>query len=149
MGRHFGAGLHWTWEFPALAGDGVFWTALTNNSIWTCIFLTVPMAMGLLAASMLLIARRGRTFFQVIYFLPVVIATAITARIWQGMIYSPATGVFISGFTLNNNSFAATATLNLKVLQAVQRTDNQPYAAYQKWLVLINNHDFATGTAGY
>lgn len=28
-----------------------------------------------------------------IYFLPVVIATAITARIWQGMIYSPVTGI--------------------------------------------------------
>ena len=72
----------------------MFWTALTNNLIWTAIFLVVPIAMGLLAATMLLVARRGRTFFQVIYFLPVIIATAITARIWQGMIYSPVTGVF-------------------------------------------------------
>jgi raffinose/stachyose/melibiose transport system permease protein len=81
-------------NFYGLFGDPVFWTALTNNIIWTCIFLTVPMAMGLLAASMLLIVRRGSNFFQVVYFLPVVIATAITARVWQGMIYSPVTGVF-------------------------------------------------------
>lgn len=80
-------------NFEDLWYDRVFWTALTNNLIWTAIFLTVPVAMGLLAATMMLVARRGSTFFQVIYFLPVIIATAITARIWQGMIYSPVTGI--------------------------------------------------------
>ncbi|UVK50605.1 sugar ABC transporter permease [Mesorhizobium sp. AR02] len=81
-------------NFRALFADSVFWLALTNNIIWTGIFLVVPIAMGLLAASMLLIVRRGSNFFQVVYFLPVVIATVITARVWQGMIYSPVTGVF-------------------------------------------------------
>ena len=81
-------------NFRALFADGVFWSALTNNIIWTGIFLIVPIAMGLLAASMLLIVKRGSNFFQVVYFLPVVIATVITARVWQGMIYSPVTGVF-------------------------------------------------------
>ena len=81
-------------NFQKLFADRVFWSALTNNVIWTCIFLTVPIAMGLLAATMLLVVRRGSTFFQVVYFLPVVIATAITARVWQGMIYSPVTGIF-------------------------------------------------------
>ena len=81
-------------NFVTLWNDRIFWRAFQNNIIWTAIFLTVPIAMGLLAATMLLVARRGRTFFQVIYFLPVVIATVITARVWQGMIYSPATGLF-------------------------------------------------------
>lgn len=81
-------------NFEALWRDRVFWRALGNNVVWTGIFLTVPIAMGLLAATMLLVARRGRTFFQVVYFLPVVIATVITARVWQGMIYSPVTGLF-------------------------------------------------------
>lgn len=81
-------------NFEALYADRVFWRALTNNIVWTAIFLTIPIAMGLLAATMLLVARRGTTFFQVVYFLPVVIATAITARIWQGMIYNPRTGIF-------------------------------------------------------
>ncbi|MET3898042.1 raffinose/stachyose/melibiose transport system permease protein [Devosia sp. UYZn731] len=81
-------------NFQALAADSVFWSALTNNIIWTAIFLVIPIAMGLLAATMLLIVPRGRTFFQVVYFLPVIIATVITARIWQGMIYSPVTGLF-------------------------------------------------------
>lgn len=81
-------------NFVALFNDGVFWSALKNNIIWTLIFLTIPIAMGLFAATMLLLAPRGRTLFQVIYFLPMVIATAITARVWQSMIYSPVTGVF-------------------------------------------------------
>ncbi|MDB5523053.1 MAG: sugar-binding protein [Rhizobium sp.] len=81
-------------NFRALADDRVFWSALGNNIIWTAVFLIVPIAMGLLAASMLLIVRRGSNFFQIVYFLPVVIATVITARVWQGMIYSPVTGLF-------------------------------------------------------
>lgn len=80
-------------NFRALWDDSVFWTALTNNIIWTIIFLIVPIAMGLMAAIMMLVARRSSNFFQVIYFLPVIIATAITGRVWQGMIYSPVTGV--------------------------------------------------------
>ena len=80
-------------NFRQLLADRVFWMALGNNVIWTAIFLTIPIAMGLLAATMMLVARRGSAFFQVVYFLPMVIATAITARVWQGMIYSPLTGI--------------------------------------------------------
>ena len=68
-------------NFEALLRDPVFRTALTNNLIWTALFLVVPIGMGLLAATMLLVARRGSTFFQVVYFLPMVIATAITAHL--------------------------------------------------------------------
>ncbi|MCP4385676.1 MAG: sugar ABC transporter permease [Hyphomicrobiales bacterium] len=80
-------------NFTALADNRVFWRALQNNIIWTAIFLTIPVAMGLVAASLLLILRRGRTLLQAIYFLPVIIATVITARIWQGMIYNPQSGI--------------------------------------------------------
>ncbi|MEE9925981.1 MAG: sugar ABC transporter permease [Brucella anthropi] len=80
-------------NFRELWTDRVFWTALGNNIIWTAIFLVVPVAIGLVAAAMLLVVRRGSMFFQVVYFLPMVIATAILARIWQGMIYSPVSGV--------------------------------------------------------
>jgi hypothetical protein len=37
--------------------------------------------------------------------------------------------------------------LNLKIISAVLRIDNQPFAAAQKWLVKINNHEFNGGTA--
>lgn len=81
-------------NFEAMFADRVFWIALGNNIKWTLIFLTVPIAIGLVAATLLLMIKRGRTFFQIVYFIPVVVATAITARVWQGMIYNPNTGVF-------------------------------------------------------
>jgi raffinose/stachyose/melibiose transport system permease protein len=80
-------------NFRAIAADPVFLSALLNNIRWTAIFLTVPMAMGLGAASMLLVVRRGRSFFQIVYFLPVIIATVVVARVWQGMIYNPESGL--------------------------------------------------------
>jgi raffinose/stachyose/melibiose transport system permease protein len=80
-------------NFQALWSDRVFWMALKNNMLWTLIFLTIPVAMGLLAATLLLVARRGSMFFQTVYFLPMVIATAILARVWQAMIFSPVSGI--------------------------------------------------------
>ena len=80
-------------NFRAIVADPVFFSALFNNIKWTLIFLTIPIAMGLGAASLLLIAKRGRTFFQVVYFLPVIIATVVVARVWQGMIYNPESGI--------------------------------------------------------
>ena len=80
-------------NFRTIFADPVFFSALFNNIKWTLIFLIVPMAMGLLAASLLLFVRRGRTFFQAVYFLPVIIATVVVARVWQGMIYNPESGI--------------------------------------------------------
>jgi raffinose/stachyose/melibiose transport system permease protein len=81
-------------NFRQIFADPVFFSALLNNIKWTVIFLTIPMAMGVAAASMLLVVRRGRSFFQIVYFLPVIIATVVVARVWQGMIYNPESGFF-------------------------------------------------------
>jgi raffinose/stachyose/melibiose transport system permease protein len=80
-------------NFHTIFADAVFFSTLINNIKWTAIFLTIPMVMGLGAGSLLLVARRGRTFFQVVYFLPVIIATVVVARVWQGMIYNPESGL--------------------------------------------------------
>lgn len=68
---------------------------------------------------------------------------------------APATGVNVSGTMLDNGTAATTATLNLKILRLSQRIDNHFVTSpatgggYQKWEVLINNHQYrGTGTAG-
>jgi len=61
---------------------------------------------------------------------------------------APATGVAVSGVTLDPTTINTTATLNLKIIQGVQRPDNTPYTTYQRFLVEINNHDFSGGIAG-
>ncbi|MEM6891305.1 MAG: sugar ABC transporter permease [Pseudomonadota bacterium] len=90
-------------NFRALYGDRVFWRALTNNLIWTSIFLTVPIGFALLVASMLLLLSKGRMLLQVIFFLPIIIATVITARVWQGMIFNPVSGIYgwLENFGIN------------------------------------------------
>jgi len=93
-------------NFRTIFADPVFFSAVLNNIKWTLIFLTVPIATGLVAGSLLLVVRRGRTFFQIVYFLPVIIATVVIARVWQGMIYNPESGLLgwlkLYGFVLSD-----------------------------------------------
>ena len=59
---------------------------------------------------------------------------------------APATGVSVSGTTLNNASVTTTSTLNLKIMRLIQAPDNHfvtnpsTGGGGQKWEVLINNH---------
>jgi raffinose/stachyose/melibiose transport system permease protein len=80
-------------NFQHMFDDPVFWSALTNNIIWTAIFLTVPVGIALVMATALLMAPRSRIVVQSIIFLPRILAVAVTGRIFQGMIFSPATGI--------------------------------------------------------
>lgn len=52
-----------------------------------------------------------------------------------------------SGWLLNNVGVTTTATLQVRILGLARRTDNA-FGQYQKWLVKINNHELAAGTAG-
>ena len=92
--------------FRSFEQPQVFWSALSNNVVWTLIFLSVPIAMGIVMAAALLVAPRGRLVVQSIIFLPRILAVAVIGRIFQGMIFSPATGVLAwlnaHGFSLSD-----------------------------------------------
>jgi raffinose/stachyose/melibiose transport system permease protein len=109
-------------NFRTIFADPVFFSALFNNIKWTVIFLTIPIVMGLGAASLLLVARRGRTFFQVVYFLPVIIATVVVARVWQGMIYNPESGL-VGWFKFYGATLADPLTQPPTALYAVASVD--------------------------
>jgi len=95
-------------NFQHMFDDPVFWSALTNNIIWTAIFLTVPVCIALVMATALLMAPRSRVVVQSIIFLPRILAVAVTGRIFQGMIFSPATGLIA---WLNERGFSITDPL--------------------------------------
>ncbi len=80
-------------NFQSLFDDPVFWSALTNNFIWTAIFLIVPTCLALVMAAALMMVPSSRIVVQSIIFLPRILAAAVTGRIFQGMIFSPATGL--------------------------------------------------------
>jgi raffinose/stachyose/melibiose transport system permease protein len=81
-------------NFRDILADPVFATALTNNLKWLVLFLTLPALIGLLTASLLLKRRRMRTFYQVIYLMPYVLAPVVNALVWQTIIYNPNGGIF-------------------------------------------------------
>ncbi|MCG8479263.1 MAG: sugar ABC transporter permease [Spirochaetales bacterium] len=81
-------------NFRALLDEPVLLQALGNNLTWMVIFLIVPIAIGLMMATLLLTTRRGKTTLQIIYFVPYIISTVVIAIVWNNMIYSPVTGLW-------------------------------------------------------
>lgn len=81
-------------NFREILADPVFATSLTNNITWLVLFLTLPAIVGLLTAALLLRRKRMRTFYQVIFLMPYVLAPVVNALIWQTIIYNPNGGVF-------------------------------------------------------
>lgn len=75
-----------------LVADSNFWNAISHNAIYLLTFITVPMAMGLGAAFMLSRIRRGTAPLRVIYFVPYLFASVVTAQVWKNLL-SPSSGI--------------------------------------------------------
>jgi len=79
-------------NFSKLFQDAIFFKSLSNNLIWTALFLTVPIAVGLLGAYMLSGIKRGQILFRVIFFLPYVFASVVNTQIWRQILH-PRVGI--------------------------------------------------------
>lgn len=95
-------------NYIKLFQDEYFKIAIKNNIIWMLLFLTVPVAVGMSMALLLLHRKRGRTVLQMVFLIPYVLAPIVTAMIFKNIIYSPTSGLlhFINqlnlGFRLKN-----------------------------------------------
>lgn len=80
-------------NYLAMLSDGLMWTSLTHNLIWVIIGTAAPIVIGLLLAVLLSNEKtKGRIFFRVIYFMPVMLSPAVVGIIW-GWIYNPIFGM--------------------------------------------------------
>ena len=79
-------------NFQRLVQDRVFFTALSHNIIWTVLFLTLPVGMGLMGAFLLAGIKRGQMFFRVAFFLPYVVASVVNAQLWRYLL-NPRFGI--------------------------------------------------------
>jgi raffinose/stachyose/melibiose transport system permease protein len=70
-------------NFRELYHDDSFRTAFKNNVIWLAMFLTIPIALALLASSFLAPIKRGALFYRLTLFLPYVLPSVITASLWR------------------------------------------------------------------
>ena len=73
-------------NYRELLADGDFWIAMWHNVIWTLLFLTVPIAMGLLGAFLLSQIKRFQIFFRIADFIPYVVASVVNAALWQNLL---------------------------------------------------------------
>jgi raffinose/stachyose/melibiose transport system permease protein len=79
-------------NFERLFADGLFFKALQNNLIWTGMFLTAPIAVGLLGAYLLSTIKTGQMVFRIAYFIPYVIASVVNSQIWRQLLH-PRVGI--------------------------------------------------------
>jgi raffinose/stachyose/melibiose transport system permease protein len=77
-------------NFIILLSERSFWQAIIHNIIWTLIFITIPVGLGLLGAELL--RRTKWNFLESFYFLPVTLPAVIVAIIWR-YIYDPMRGI--------------------------------------------------------
>jgi len=87
-------------NFQAVFGDSVFWGALFDNVQWTVIFLTIPMAIALVTASILMARKKSGAVYQIIFLLPYVLSPVANAVIWQNIVFDPVSGLL--GFVSKN-----------------------------------------------
>lgn len=73
-------------NWAALLQDANFWNAIGHNFIYLVIFLTIPLAMGLGGAFMLSRVRRWAALFRVLFFIPYLLVSVITAQIWRNIL---------------------------------------------------------------
>ena len=79
-------------NYRDLLADETFWQAMWHNVVWTILFLTVPIAMGLLGAFLLSQIKRFQMFFRIAYFIPFVVASVVNCAIWQNIL-DPERGI--------------------------------------------------------
>jgi raffinose/stachyose/melibiose transport system permease protein len=92
-------------NFHDLFSDVAFWRGVFNNTKWTILFLTVPMAGALLIASLLRSRSKIQAIYQVIILIPYVLSPIVNVKIWSNIIFDPIGGLV--GY-VNQHFFAVT-----------------------------------------
>ena len=111
-------------NYRDLLVDGDFWMAMWHNVIWTVLFLTVPIFMGLLGAFLLSQIKRFQMFFRIVYFVPYVVASVVNAALWQNIL-DPTRGIgsalasSASRFSTGSPSSGASVSRCLRSLSSI------------------------------
>lgn len=79
-------------NYAAIFQDENYINAFTHNLVWLAFFLTVPIFLGLLVASLLAPIRKGGLLFRGLLFVPYILPSVITANIWSNLVH-PVNGL--------------------------------------------------------
>ncbi|WP_231571034.1 carbohydrate ABC transporter permease [Gordoniibacillus kamchatkensis] len=70
-------------NYKAMFADPMFWMALRNTFIYTCVTIPCAIALSIVAAVLLNQKIRGVTLYRTLYFLPVVTMPSAVAMVWK------------------------------------------------------------------
>ena len=73
-------------------GDSMFWLSVYHNVIWTFVTLIFSFCLGLMLAVLLMEKIKLKTFFNVVYFVPVIPSLVVVGIVW-GWLYNPRIGL--------------------------------------------------------
>jgi ABC-type sugar transport system permease subunit len=79
-------------NFAEAFQDSVVGQAFWNNVEWCAFWLTIPLGLAFILASLLVKVRRGQTLYQAIYFSTSIITVTVAGQIWL-WIYDPFSGL--------------------------------------------------------
>lgn len=79
-------------NFKQAFHDAVVFRAILNNVEWGAFWLTVPLVLAFILATLLLKVKRGQTVYQSIYFSTSILTVAVAGQIWL-WIYDPFSGI--------------------------------------------------------
>lgn len=124
-------------NFVAMLQDQVFYKALWNNAKWMIFFLTVPVILGLSIALLISRVKRGKMFYRTVVFLPYIVATVVTAKIWL-WIYNPFSGINVKLKEWGLEQFALSWLGDVKTaLYAVAAADGWHFFGFLVVLFLV------------
>ena len=76
----------------AILGDAVFHRSLVNTVLFTGVAVVLQTGLGLFLAVLVADVKRGRTFFQLVFFAPFVLAPVAVGAVWK-FLYAPFFGI--------------------------------------------------------
>jgi raffinose/stachyose/melibiose transport system permease protein len=74
-------------NFQKIVTDRQYLHAFQNNLVWLLFFLTIPIALALLASSVIAPLKKGGLFFRAVLFVPYILPSVITASIWKDLLH--------------------------------------------------------------
>jgi raffinose/stachyose/melibiose transport system permease protein len=74
-------------NYIKIFSDKQYLHAFQNNIVWLLYFLTIPIALALLASSLLAPLKKGGLFFRAILFIPYILPSVIVASTWKNLLH--------------------------------------------------------------
>ncbi|MBF9018641.1 MULTISPECIES: carbohydrate ABC transporter permease [unclassified Oceanispirochaeta] len=70
-------------NYKRLAGDTLVWESVGNTLLFTVIYVSIGLVLGVIIAGLIISVKRGQKIFRTIYFIPLVVAPAAVAILWR------------------------------------------------------------------